>query len=143
MDFKKKLRTRLYVAISYVVLGVMMIAGTAITKSEHYFFSSFGIALVVVGIARMKQYFLITKSEESIRKREIVETDERNVSIIHMAKSAAFNTYVLLCGMVGIVLHALDKSEIANAIWYSVLVLVFIYWICYFIYQKKSFVNIT
>lgn len=138
MDFKKKLRTRLYVAISYVVLGVMMIAGTAITKSEHYFFSSFGIALVVVGIARMKQYFLITKSEESIRKREIVETDERNVSIIHMAKSAAFNTYVLLCGMVGIVLHALDKSEIANAIWYSVLVLVFIYWICYFIYQKKS-----
>lgn len=138
MDFKKKLRTRLYVAISYVVLGVMMIAGTAITKSEHYFFSSFGIALVVVGIARMKQYFLITKSEESIRKREIVETDERNVSIIHMAKSAAFNTYVLLCGMVGIVLHALDKSEIANAIWYSVLVLVFIYWIYYFIYQKKS-----
>ena len=138
MDFKKKLKTRLYVAIAYIVLGVTMIAIAAITKSENYFFSSLGLVLAVVGIARVKQYLFITRNEESVRKREIVETDERNVSIAHRARSAAFTTYIMLCGMGGIILHSFDKSEIANEIWYSVLVLVFIYWIYYFIYQKKS-----
>ena len=33
MDYKKKLRSRLNVAITYIVLGVMFIVGTFITKT--------------------------------------------------------------------------------------------------------------
>lgn len=59
MDFKKKLKIRLFVAISYVILGIAMIVIFNIIKTENNFLSSFGFALTVIGIARIRNYFLI------------------------------------------------------------------------------------
>ena len=138
MDFKKKLKTRLYVAAAYIVIGVMIIVGAFVFKVENEFISPFGLALTVVGIARMRNYFLITKSEESIRKQEIVETDERNVWVCYRARSVAFVAYILISGVAVIVLSLLGIHEAAKWISYSLCALIAVYWIAYFIYQKKS-----
>ena len=138
MQFKQKLKTRLYVAIAFIVLGITLIAISFITKTDNYFISSFGLALVVMGIARTRRYFIITKNEERIRKTEISETDERNISIHQKARGAAFSTYLLLSGLSVIVLSFLAIHEAAKWISYSMCVLVVIYWISYFIYQRKS-----
>lgn len=138
MEFKKKLKIRLWVAISYIVLGIAMATVAIVSKTENQFISSFGLALTVMGIARVRNYFLITKNEDTLRKREIAETDERNVSITNKARSAAFTVYILLAGVFVIVMRLLDKIEISVWVSYSVALLVFIYWICYIIYQKKS-----
>lgn len=138
MNFKKKLKIRLWVAISYIVLGIAMATVAIVSKTENQFISSFGLALTVMGIARIRNYFLITKNEDTLRKREIAETDERNVSITNKARSAAFTVYILLAGVFVIVMGLLDKIEISVWVSYSVALLVFIYWICYIIYQKKS-----
>ena len=89
MEFKKKLKTRLYIAIIYISLGIMMITGTFAIKTDNDFISSFGFALVVMGIVRIRNYFMITKNEETIKKQQIAETDERNLSILNKAKSNA------------------------------------------------------
>ena len=138
MDYKKKLKSRLYIAITYIALGIMMIAGTFVTKTDNDFISAFGFAMAIMGIVRIRNYLIITKNEERIRKQEIAETDERNLSIQSKAKSATFSIYTMLLGTAVIVLSFLKLHEVAKWISCSVLLLVAIYWICYLVYQKKS-----
>lgn len=138
MDYKKKLKQRLYIAVIYIALGVMMIVGVFATKPDNDFISSFGFAIIVMGIVRIRNYFMITKNEDTIRKQEIIETDERNIAIQNKAKSATFSIYTLLLGTAVIILSLFNMHEIAKWLAYSVLLLVAIYWICYMVYQKKS-----
>ena len=138
MDYKKKLKQRLYIGVICIALGVMMIVGVKATKSENEYISAFGFAVAMVGVARIIQYLKITKNEESIKKQKITETDERNVSIIHKAKSASFSIYLLLSSTVVIITALFDMPDVAKWFGYSQFVLVIVYWICYWIYQKKS-----
>ena len=138
MDFKKKLKTRLYIAIIYIALGVMMIVGVFASESDNDFISALGFAVAMVGLARIIQYLIITKNEDSIRKQKVNETDERNVSIIHKAKSTTFTIYITLMCTAVIILSLFNMHDIAKYIAYPVCLLVVIYWLCYFIYQKRS-----
>lgn len=138
MDYKKKLKQRLYYGVICIVLGVIMIVGVTVTKSENEYISAFGFALAMVGVARIIQYLKITKSEDSIKKQKINETDERNISIIQKAKSATFSIYLLISSSVVIVTALIDMPDVAKVIGYSQFVLVIVYWICYWIYRKRS-----
>ncbi len=138
MDYKKKLKTRLYIAAIYIALGVIMIAGTFAFKADNDFISSFGFAIIVMGIVRVRNYFMITKNEDTIRKQEIIETDERNIAIQNKAKSATISIYTLLLATAVIILSLFNMHEAAKWIAYAVLLLVVIYWISYWIIRKKS-----
>ena len=138
MDYKKKLKTRLYYGIICIVLGAIMIIGVTVTKSENEYISAFGFVVAMVGVARIIQYLKITKNEDSIKKQKINETDERNLSIIQRAKSATFSIYLLISCAVVIVTALIDIPDVAKRIGYSQFVLVIIYWICYWIIRKKS-----
>ena len=137
MNFKKRVRIRLYVALVYLALGLCLIFGAFIAKSENGFISAFGLALAVMGFARVRNYFLTTKSEEVLRKKEIAETDERNIQISQKAKSLAFVLYIIIVGIAVIVLSFLGIHEVAKWISLSVCLLILLYYVGYFIYQKK------
>ncbi|MEE1245368.1 MAG: hypothetical protein UHM16_06865 [Acutalibacteraceae bacterium] len=138
MDFKKKLKIRLLVAISYVILGIAMVVVFNIIKTENNFLSSFGFALTVIGIARIRNYFLITKNEETITKRQIAENDERNISIANKAKSVAFIAYILVVCTSITVLYLFNKTQLAFILSGTVCFLLLVYWISYWIISKKS-----
>ena len=138
MKFKNKLKARLFVSIAFMVFGIALIAVSFITKTENHFISSYGLALLVMGMARTKKYFRITKNEDNIRKAEISESDERNISIHQKARGAAFSTYLMLSCLAVIVLSFLAMHEAATWISLSVLLLLVIYWVFYFVYQKIS-----
>lgn len=138
MDFKKKLKTRLHIAVIYTALGIMITAGAIITKTDNVFLSSFGFPLAMIGIIRIRNYFMITKSEETIKKQEIAETDERNLAIMHKARSIAFITYIMISCAALIILLLFDMQYEARLISYSICLLLIIYWIAYFIVRKKS-----
>ena len=137
MDFRKKLKTRLYLGISFIILGIGMIVAGFVVKTDNQYVSSFGLVWVVVGIVCIKQYFGITKNEERLRKQEIEETDERNIAIVHKARSWAFSFYVILGCLAVIVLSLLSLQDIASWIGVGVFSLIAIYWICYFIVRRK------
>ncbi|MBE5821287.1 MAG: hypothetical protein E7311_01700 [Clostridiales bacterium] len=137
MNFKKKLKSRLNIGVIYIIIGLLLISSTFIINTENYFISSFGFTLVVLGIVRIRNYYLITRNEENIRKQEIAETDERNISIINKSKSTTLSIYILLLCITVIILSFFNLHDIASYLAYSVLLFVVIYWICYFIYQKK------
>ena len=135
MDFKKRMKIRLWTNIIYIVLGVAMIAVGLITKTDNEFVSSFGLTLTVVGLALIKKN--IITSEEKLKRREIAENDERNIAIVHKARSWAFSFYVILGCLAVIVLSLLSLQDIASWIVVGVFSLIAIYWICYFIVRKK------
>ncbi|MBE6903119.1 MAG: hypothetical protein E7480_00730 [Ruminococcaceae bacterium] len=138
MDFRKKLKIRLFIAISYIVLGLCMIIVFNIINTQNDFLSSFGFALVVIGIVRMRNYFLITKNEETIKKQQIAENDERNIAIANKAKSISFMIYVMVACIAIIILQILNKSELASILGANVCFILVVYWISYFIIRKKS-----
>ena len=138
MDFEKKMKMRFNIAIIYVALGIMMIVGANISKSNGEYISSWGLALTVCGFVRIRNYFMITKNEETMRKQRVAETDERNLAIVNKARSVTFYVYVLCAGAAVIVLSVLEKHEPAKIIAYSVCVLMVIYWVSYFIIKRRA-----
>jgi hypothetical protein len=138
MDFKKRIKIRYLTAVVYIVLGLTLAALSVILESENEFVSPFSLALIVMGFARIRKLAVITKNEASLKQREIAENDERNVYIMLKAKNAAFSAYMLLAGIAVIALMFLEYTLIAQCIGYSVCALALIYWVCYWVYYKKS-----
>ena len=135
MDFKKKLKQRLYLAISYVIFGLLMI-GVSLWNGNDYL-SSLGIVFAVMGLARIRQYRRITRSDESIKAREIAETDERNVLIWTKARSLAFTVCLLLSCCAVLVLQLLNMRELTVVVGYMTCGFIAVYWLCYWYIKKK------
>lgn len=138
MEFKKKLKTRLYLAIAYILSGITMILVFNLMKNGNEYLSSLGFAFVVIGIVRVRNYFMITKTEETMKKQEIAETDERNVAIANKARSVAFIVCVVLLAIAIIVLQLLDLRPYVLVLSGVLGVLLVIYWISYWILWKRS-----
>ena len=137
MEFQKKLKNRLYIAISYMILGTFLIVYDLIAHPENEFGLVFGMAMLLMGILRIFQHRRITSSDQSIKERQMKETDERNKMISERARSWAFSLYFLLSGVAVIILSFLGHHEVATPISYSVFLLVALYWISYLILRKK------
>ena len=138
MEFKKRLKIRLYVGITYIFLGIAMIVCGFCIKPYNSYLSSFGLAMIVLGLVRIRNHRIISRNEETLKKQEIAETDERNVAIVNNARSLAFTVYIILSCLAVIILALLKLKEISVWISLSVCVLVAIYWVCYLIYSKIS-----
>lgn len=135
MKFTDKLKVRLYAAFVIALIGIGLILTGVFTKTEMA--SSFGLMFFVVGIARIIQYKRITKNAGTLHKREVAETDERNVMLWTRARSMTFSVYVLLSAAAVILLYLSGVSEAARIVSYTLWLIVVIYWICYFIISRK------
>lgn len=137
MDFRKKMKQRLYLAVSYIVFGAALALAALITKSENQFLSAFGIALAVMGVLRLFQYRRITKNTDSLRKRQLAETDERNRMIAERAKSWTFSFSLMAAGIAVVVLSVLGKHNLAQPISWVMCGMVLLYWVFYHIANRK------
>ena len=54
MNFKEKLKVRLYLGIGYIIIGLAMIIIFNIVNTGIEFLSSMGLALIVVGFIKIK-----------------------------------------------------------------------------------------
>ena len=137
MEFKKKLMIRMFVGIALIVLGVAMIVIFNVIKPRNEFLSSFGFAFAVVGVVRLRNYLIITKSEERIKAQEISENDERNIAIANKAKSITFTIFVMVACIGVVVLQLLEKTHMALLLSGTLCLLLVVYWITYWIVYKK------
>lgn len=136
MDYKKKLKTRLNTAIIMIGVGIIFTVSSIFADSEMA--STFGAVFLVMGIARVVQYKRLLNDPEEMRRREIVEKDERNVMLWTKARSFAFIVYVIAAGIAVIVLQLMEMTQAANIVSWCLMGFVVIYWICYFIIVKKN-----
>ena len=138
MEFKNKLKTRLYLAIAYIVIGLAMIVVFNIMENSNEFLSTLGLVLVVTGVVRWRNYRRITKTEETMKAQEIKETDERNVAIVQKARNIAFVIFVMVLALAIIVLQFLNLALYVQLLFAVMCVLLAIYWVSYLIIRKIS-----
>ena len=137
MDFRKKLKTRLYLGILYIILGIAMIVINFINPIDNDYFSTSGLIFAVFGIKRIRQYFVITRSDESIRKQEIAETDERIIMLQQKSATLSFTISSVLGAIAIFVLHLLDMPLYASIVAYVVCGYILIQVVCYFVLARK------
>ena len=137
MEFKKKLKTRLIVAVSYILLGLVLVAVDLMGQTDNYFYSSFGFALIIMGLLRIFRHRKITADERSIRQQELTESDERSRMISERARSWTFSLTVTLSGAIVLVLSLLGYHDESLPFAWLVCGMVTVYWICYLIIRKK------
>lgn len=137
MEFKKKLKQRLHVALFYLALGLILILVGILNYSENSFVVSFGIAMLVMGLHRILHYRKLFKDEKSMRKLELVEKDERLLMLSERAKSWAFSFSLILAGLVVIVLSLLGHQDKAQPFAWYVCGMCILYWIFWIILGKK------
>ena len=137
MDFRKKMKQRLWIAISYIALGLILVIADAVNHFENYFFSSFGFALVIMGILRIIRHRKTMRNDQSIRKQELAKSDERNRMISERARSWVFSLSVTGAGLLVIVLNILGHHDAALPFAWYVCGMVVLYWICYSVIDKK------
>lgn len=138
MDYKKKLRIRLFTAIGYCVTGVLLVGVNLFLQEKNDYFSAFGVALLCVGALQIIKYCRITKNEDTVFRQQIAETDERNIAIAHRAKSMAFMIYVMTACIGVIVLQLLGKKTLATLLGWSVCALLLLYYVSYYFISKRS-----
>ena len=137
MEFKKKLKTRLYIAISYIVLGLVLITADVLNHFENTFIFSFGVTMLVMGIARLIRHRKTTKDEKSMRKQELLEKDERSLMMNERARSWAFSFSVMVAGFAVIVLSFLGYQELALPFAWYVCGQIVLYFVFLYIIAKK------
>ena len=137
MEFKKKLKKRLYIAVSYIVLGLVLILADVLNHFENTFIFSFGVTLTVMGIARLIRHRKITKDDASIHRQEVAETDERILMMNERARSWAFSFSVMAAGFVVIVLSFLGYQELALPFAWYVCGQIVLYFVFLYIIAKK------
>ena len=137
MDFEKKMKIRQYVAIFYCVLGAVLILGNLLMDYENHFILPFGIALLIIGVLRMMQNRKITKNEQTMHQREVMESDERNILIAERARSWTFIFSVVAAGFIVLVLSVLGYHEQAQPFSWFVCAMIGLYWVFYLILKRK------
>jgi len=137
MDFKKKMNQRFAIAVGYILLGLALVITDLLKGAENYFFFSFGFALVIMGILRLFRYRKITKNDQTLRKQELAESDERIRMIAERARSWAFSYSLMGAGIVVIVLSVMGKHDEALPFAWYVCGMCILYWLCFAIIRKK------
>lgn len=138
MDFLKKLKLRLCLAVLYILLGITSIIVYTFNLGEDTVLLTFGTAFTAMGVLRVIRYFKITRNPESVRRRKTEESDERIIAIVRRAKAVAFGVYTFGAAILVIVLEFSGKSSLASVIALNICAIVFIYWLSYIILQKRS-----
>lgn len=137
MEYKKKLKQRLFVNLSWAVLGVGMISYWLLSGTVNTYPLSLGIAFIIMGIIRTVQYKRIVHDEKAMKERETAEKDERNKMMSERAKSWAFSLSLFIAGNICIILSLLGKHEAALPFAWYLCGMTAVYWICWNIIRKK------
>ena len=137
MDFKKKMKMRLYVSLTYCILGIALVVAGAINHFQNHFTVSYGFALLVIGFLRIAQNRKITKDDKTMRHQELTEADERNRMLSERAKSWTFSLTIIVSGLIVIVLSFLGYHDEAMPFSWLVCFMITVYWIFRFIAGRK------
>lgn len=137
MKFQKKMKQRFVIAVSYIVLGCILVVTGILKGPENSFFSVFGFSLLIMGILRLYRHRKIAATPQAMRKQELAEKDEMTLMIAERARSWSFSLSVTGAGILVIVLQFLGYHEQSQPFAWYVCAMVVLYWISYVLLRKK------
>ena len=137
MEFKKKIKQRICLAVVYLVIGATLCVLSYMSIIKNEYMSAFGAAFAVAGLAKIIQNARLMSNPDKMQLRAVAEKDERNIMLWEKARSLTFAVYICAAAAAMIVCLLLDMELAGRIIAYNICGLVFIYWICYAIIKRK------
>lgn len=132
MSYDKRIMFSILWVLIGTILNVCHFAGLI-----EEFWSSMGIALIIVGALQIFRFQKYKKNDEYREKMDIENSDERNKFIANKAWAWAGYVYVMFAAVMTIVFKIIDKEELMMAASMSVCFIITAYWISYIVLKKK------
>lgn len=131
-----KTKGKMYFSAFWVLLGIVLIVLGVAGAADSYW-SGMGGGMIGVGIAQLIRFRRAEKDQQYREQQEIKASDERNVFIQGKAWQWAATLFIVIAFVATVVLKLLGQDQLCMAASFSVCALVFLYWICWLILQKK------
>ena len=127
---------RLIIGIVYIILGLVL-GLLSFLGSVDEWWQSFGIAILIVGIADIFRHIKYLHNTEYREKVDLSNNDERIRFIAMKAWSWAGYMFVMIAalGVIGFQIAGLEIWSIACS--FCVCLVIVLYWISYMILNKK------
>lgn len=132
----EKQRKKLIAATAELLLGALLMGCHLAGLIEEYW-SSFGFALLIIGIANFVRYRRYRKDADYREKVDISNQDERLQFLAMKAWAWAGYLFVILGGVATIVLRILGMETASLWVAYSACLLMVLFWINYLWLSKK------
>lgn len=131
-----KREKRTILSIIWVILGLVLIALSFAGKVDE-FWNGMGFALAIVGVLQLLRTHRFMKNEAYREKVEIAETDERNHFIRCKAWAWAGYLFVIITAVSSLVFKFMGQDLLSYAASMAVCLLLVLYWVAYYVLQKK------
>ena len=131
-----KIRKITILFIIYIIVGVTLLTlGIAGVIDE--FWQGMGGGLLIIGILRSIQSLRYSKDENYRESYNTELNDERNRFIRNKAWAWAGYMFVIIAAITTLVLQTLGERLLSLAVSAAVGLILILYWISYFILQRK------
>jgi hypothetical protein len=128
---------RLALSIFWIILGATLFILSINEVIDSALYSGMGGALMAVGILQVIRHLKYQKDPTYKEKIDIEFTDERIKYIRMKAWSWAGYLVILIEAIAAVVAAILGYHIIQEILFYSICLVVSIYWISYFVLSKK------
>lgn len=129
-------RKRLFLSIFWMLLGLVLI-GCHLAGLTEEFWSSMGVALLVVGALQVIRQIRYRTNEEYREKFDTATKDERNRFIANKAWAWAGYWFVMISACATIVLKIAGREDLMMMASGSVCLMLLLYWGCWAYLRKK------
>ncbi len=136
MKPRKSMRTRLIVAILYILIGVTLIVCGQLGVTDP-FWSGMGTALIFIAALQMIRLVRYRTNADYKEQVDTAYTDERNRFLGMKAWSWAGYLYVILAAVATIVCKVIGEDTLMFAASGSVCLILVLYWVSYLIVRNK------
>ncbi len=139
MEFKKKIKQRTAMQIGWllIILISSAIAFVVGNQAVREFVIPFASIVVVISGSKIYSNIILLRDDEKLKKREIAETDERNLSLIMRARGMTFVIGIYSACVAILILSLLDFQREMQVIAYCMCFLLVLYFAVYYILQRK------
>ncbi len=139
MEFKKKIKQRTAMQIGWllIILISSAIAFVVGNQAVREFVIPFASIVVVISVSKIYSNIILLRDDEKLKKREIAETDERNLSLIMRARGMTFVIGIYSACVAILILSLLDFQREMQVIAYCMCFLLVLYFAVYYILQRK------
>ena len=131
---KQNIRT--IMSVLWVVIGAVLTT-LGIAEKLDPFWSGMGSALLLIGTLQLLRNYRLRKNSAYREKMETAITDERNHFIRSKAWAWAGYLFILISAVSVIILKVMGQELLSMACAYAVCLMLVLYWVSYYILQRK------
>lgn len=139
MEFKKKIKQRMIMQIVFLLLILIpsIIAFVIGNEAVRDFVIPFAMMVTIINGAKIYSNIMLLRNEGKLKKREITEKDERNLSIAVRARGITFYISVFSACFAILMLSIFGYQREMQVIMYCLCYVLVVYYAVYHILQRK------